>query len=241
MKKFFLVLLLGFMGTSGLVLNAKAIDSFEKAKKVLPTIFANHQTTFYCGCPYYKEGGKLLVGDCPDYTPRNAFTKTGKVNERAKRIEWEHIMPAENFGRGLTCWRDGDAQCVDSKGKSFKGRSCCKKVSEKFRKMEADLRNLVPTIGEVNADRSNFRYAQATKNAPMTQYGKCKFEVDFKLKRAYPRDAIKGMIARTYFYMSKTYGVALSDQEKKLMMAWDKTYPMTQSEKDWIKRIQAFQ
>jgi deoxyribonuclease-1 len=27
------------------------------------------------------------------YVPRNELTKKGKENERANRIEWEHIMP----------------------------------------------------------------------------------------------------------------------------------------------------
>ena len=27
------------------------------------------------------------------YIPRNARTKKGKVNQRAKRIEWEHLIP----------------------------------------------------------------------------------------------------------------------------------------------------
>ncbi|XTO84359.1 hypothetical protein J0E88_05230 [Campylobacter coli] len=37
------------------------------------------------------------------YAPRNKYTKKGKINQRAKRIEWEHIMPAQNFGKHLPC------------------------------------------------------------------------------------------------------------------------------------------
>jgi len=28
------------------------------------------------------------------YIPRNKFTKKGKINERANRIEWKHILQA---------------------------------------------------------------------------------------------------------------------------------------------------
>lgn len=38
--------------------------------------------------------------------------------------------------------------------------------------------------------------------------------------------------------MSKTYNVRLSDQERKLMEAWDKQYPMSEKEKafrDFVK------
>ncbi len=63
------------------------------------------------------------------YKPRNERTKKGKVNQRARRIEWEHLIPAENFGRQFSCWREGNPQCVSSKGKAYKGRRCCTKVT----------------------------------------------------------------------------------------------------------------
>ena len=49
---------------------------------------------------------------------------------RANRIEWEHIMPAENFGKHLPCWQNG-------------GRKACEK-DPLFNKMEGDMHNLVP-------------------------------------------------------------------------------------------------
>ncbi len=42
------------------------------------------------------------------YIPIKPFFKSGKVNDRTKNVEWEHIMPAENFGRHLSCWKEGD-------------------------------------------------------------------------------------------------------------------------------------
>ncbi|MCW1533807.1 endonuclease, partial [Campylobacter jejuni] len=50
-------------------------------------------------------------------------------------------------------------------------------------------------------------------------------------KRFYPANYSKGWIARSYLYMSKTYNIRLSDQERKLMEAWDKQYPMDEKEK----------
>lgn len=40
--------------------------------------------------------------------------------KRAKKVEWEHVVPAENFGRAFSEWRDGQEYCVDSKSQSFK-------------------------------------------------------------------------------------------------------------------------
>ena len=95
--------------------------------------------------------------------------------------------------------------------------------------------NLVPAIGELNANRSNFRYGADKPKVGM--YGECKFEVDFDVKRAYVKDDIKGDIARAYLYMSKTYNINLSDQERKMMEAWDKQDPIDEWEIEKNKRI----
>lgn len=202
-----------------------ASDNFNESKKELVKLYeslgSTYQYDFYCNAPFKanKKGKytKFEVVKSDLYTPRNEYTKKGKINQRAKRIEWEHIMPAQNFGKHLPCWREG-------------GRKACQNDSL-FTKMEADKQNLVPAIGEVNGDRSNFRYAEAPLNLEYTQYGNCKVYTDFKAKRFYPANYSKGWIARSYLYMSKTYNIRLSDQERKLMESWDKQYPMSEKER----------
>ncbi len=218
-------------------------ESFSSAKKkLLKKVYYDHQVTFYCQNPYEIKNVKgkektLIIEDKSKYSPRNETTKKGKVNIRAKRVEWEHIIPAENFGRNFSCWRDGNNKCVNKKGKHFKGRKCCKKVSPIFRKMEADMMNLVPAIGEVNADRKNFRYMETSQKLK-GQYGECKFKVDFKGKKAYPANYTKGFIARTYFYFSKKYKMKLSKRDTKMFKVWDKAYPPTKWEKLRQSRIE---
>ena len=48
----------------------------------------------------------------------------------------------------------------------------------------------------------------------------------FKAKKVMPRPSIRGMIAPTYFYMSKRYDLRLSKQDRQLYEAWNKTYPV---------------
>ena len=159
------------------------------------------------------------------YVPRNPITKKGKINERTTRIEWEHIMPAENFGKHLPCWKEG-------------GRKACQS-DPVFTKMEADMMNLVPAVGELNGDRSNYRYGA---NEPKVgQYGRCNFEVDFEANRAYVRPEIRGDIARVYLYMSQKYNINLSKQETQMMEAWNKLDPMDDWEREKIKIVQKYQ
>lgn len=204
---------------------------FSKTKKMLlKQVYKDNKNTFYCNNPYeirVKKGKQkaLIVQDEKFYTPRNRFTKKGKLNQRTLKLEWEHIMPAHNFGRHLPCWKDG-------------GRKACRK-DKTFKRMESDMHNLVPSIGEVNGDRSNYRYGANKPNK--TQYGNCNVQIDFKDKRAYVDDSIKGDIARTYFYMSDKYNVKLSKQERKMLEAWNKLDPVDNWERTKNKRVEKIQ
>ena len=62
-------------------------------------------------------------------------------------LEWEHVVPAYYLGRTRVCWTEGDKQRVNAKGKPFKGRECCARVDNTFKRMEADLHNLTPAVG----------------------------------------------------------------------------------------------
>lgn len=50
--------------------------------------------------------------------------------------------------------------------------------------------------------------------------------VDFKAKVAMPRKRVRGMIARTYLYMSQRYQLRLSRQDRRLYEAWHRAYPV---------------
>jgi len=205
--------------------------SFSKSKKILVNkIYLDNKVTFYCNNPYETKQVKgkyktLIIKDDKYYSPRKPFYKSGKANTRAERVEWEHVMPAHNFGKHLLCWKNG-------------GRKACRKDKE-FKIMESDMHNLVPAIGEVNGNRSNYRYGA---NMPsIGQYGQCNVQVDFKAKRAYVKDDIKGDIARIYFYMSDQYNVHLSKQERKMMEAWNKSDPVSSWEIEKNKRVEKLQ
>ena len=181
------------------------IIKFSKAKRLLVNVYQDHQTTFYCGCDYSKRGKKLIPNlDSCGYEVR-------KQLKRASRIEWEHVVPAWNFGHQMQCWQKG-------------GRKACKK-NKHFAQMEGDMHNLVPSIGEVNGDRSNYRFSEW--NATPTQYGQCDIVIDFKGRKVQPPYNSRGQIARTYLYMADQYSLILSKQDKQLLGAWNRQYPTT--------------
>ena len=105
--------------------------------------------------------------------------------------------------------------------------------------MQADMNNLVPAIGELNGDRSNYRYDFELPQS--NQYGVCEFEVLFKERRARVKKDIRGDIARTYQYMNDRYGMKLSKQEQKKFQAWNNKDPVDAWESERNMRIQKIQ
>lgn len=192
--------------------------NFSKAKKLSVKIYQNHQVAFYSNCTYHMQGKKLVP------SPKTCGYIPRKNLNRGSRIEWEHIVPASHFGQQLQCWQNG-------------GRRNCKKISKKFRLMEADLMNLVPTIGELNADRSNFRLGMIS--GEKRAYGKVDFEVDFKRRIAEPRKEIRGDIARIYFYMVDRYKLKISRSQKRLFKVWAKNDPISRWEIEKKKLIKS--
>lgn len=204
-------------------------DSFSQAKKHLREIYADHRETIYCGAKFNADNTVILP---------EGFVTT-KHKKRSKRIEWEHVVPAENFGKVFSEWREGHPNCVDSKGKSFKGRNCAEKMNYEYRLMQADMYNLFPAIGSVNAMRSNFNFTELSADTPNT-FGSCAMKI--QERKVEPPHHIKGIIARTYLYMENAYPrYKISNKMKKMLQVWDKEHPVTEWECIRAKRIEKIQ
>ena len=219
-KYFILLLLFSFPFPTFASQGNETNNSFSKAKKMLEKdIYKTEieRKTLYCKAGF--DGTKKII-----FPP--GFT-TAKYIKRAKKVEWEHVVPAENFGRNFKAWREGDGTCINSKGKTFKGRRCAEKTNQQYRLMQSDMYNLYPAIGAVNASRSNYNFVMlATEKS---SFGSC--EMKIAKRKAEPPKNARGMIARSYLYMHQTYDrYAMSGQQLKLMNAWHKQLPVTQWE-----------
>jgi deoxyribonuclease-1 len=207
-----------------------SIRSFDTSKRHLMNLHLETKQleTFYCGSTF-DEVGRL------DHS-RSGFTFR-RNEQRANRLEWEHIVPAEAFGQSFVEWRDGHPDCIDSKGQPYKGRRCASK-NEQFRLMEADLYNLVPAIGEVNGDRSNYSFAMLSSTK--REYGACEMVIEDQ--KAQPPRHRFGDIARIYMYMQAAYGRdIISNKNAKLFESWHKMDPVDQWECERGRRLAKIQ
>ena len=90
------------------------IASFSRAKPYLAGVFAADPVTVYSRCRYQEK--QVNYASCT-YRP-------GEQGARAARIEWEHVVPAEAFGRSFVAWREGHPRGMYRHGKPFRGRYC---------------------------------------------------------------------------------------------------------------------
>jgi deoxyribonuclease I len=199
------------------------VNTFREAKKALQAIHADRPYTLYCSCRYQ---GKTVDHSSCGYVPRRPHGR------RAKKVEWEHVVPAHAFGQAFPEWRQGAPGCKK------KGRKCAQKNPE-YAKMEADLYNLWPEVGELNELRSNFSMAELPDRG--ATFGACTVVIEDR--KFEPMDSAKGIVARTYLYMEQAYpgrGI-ISNKNEKLFEAWDKLYPVTPWECQRAKRIEVVQ
>jgi len=204
-------------------------DSFNKSKKLLMKINAEHPYTIYCGVKFDQKKNLEL----PD-------GMVASVYKTRKKLEFEHVVPAQNLGRAFDEWRNGHPQCVDRKGNAFKGRNCAEKMNKEYRYMAADMFNLQPSWGAVNAARQNYNFTMLPSTP--SSFGACDFRVDSKDRKVQPPEISRGIIARTYMYMDSVYPkFQMSKQQVQLMNAWDKQYPVKANECRVAKEISAIQ
>ena len=209
LKKLLVALISLGMGLN--LASADDIQSFREAKREMPKIFKqlDNPQTLYCGCDitFPKKGYMVNLKSCGYKIRKNA--------SRAKRIEAEHIVSAWEFAHQRQCWING-------------GRKNCERNDNLFKTMEGDLHNLYPAVGEINGDRSNYRFAKVVRGPK--NYGQCEMIIDRKRQLVNPPIRARGIIARAYLYMQDRYRLKLSSQQQSLFNEWNRAYKVTPNE-----------
>jgi len=121
-------------------------------------------------------------------------------------LQVEHVLPAS--------WMKEAAGCA---GRS---RKQCRRESDRFNFMEADLHNLWPAIAQANQDRSNYQFAIIGPDTMDAWQGHCDFEVDENARTVEPAPNIRGEIARMVLYMVQEYDIVLPSGQFELMVGW---------------------
>ena len=210
-------------------------ESFTKVKKLLLNqVYDTHRVTFYCGCTFSKN--------------KKVRCKTGE-GKRATVIEWEHVVPASQFGKTFDSWKSHTSwgckvpevirKMLSVKCRKLSSRQNARRVSEQYRLMESDMYNLVPAIGYINQKRSNYPYGMIP--GEKRAFGRCDFELENR--KVEPAPYVRGDIARTYLYMNDAYPGRniLSDKEQKIFSEWAEADPVDEWECERCRKIEGLQ
>ncbi len=194
----------------GAMPQAMALENFETAKKALHAFYKAlpQPETFYCHCPLVRNRRDKFV-PVTEECAGGQFAYPRSDEDRAYRMEVEHIVPAWEFGHQLQCWKEG-------------GRSKCQAISAAFNEMEGDLWDLVYANGAVNKARSYYRFSEW--NARKGTFGACPMVVDAHFRQVQPPEYTRGLIARTYLYIADKYRLSLNARQRSIFKVWDKKY-----------------
>jgi len=191
-------------------------------------VYFDHQETIYCGAQFDSKKAITL----PEGYASNKYIKRSTI------VEAEHVVAAKDFGKSFVEWIEGSSVCIDYKGEEYSGRRCANKANREYRLMQADLYNLYPAIGSVNALRSNYNFTLLPGEE--SDFGSCQMKI--ANRKAEPPIEAPGRIARTYLHMEQTYDrYTMSQDQRKLMLAWNKMHPISEWECERASRIEAIQ
>jgi deoxyribonuclease-1 len=125
------------------------------------------------------------------------------------------------------------------KAEGCRSRKQCRKTSQRFNRIEADLHNLYPALSHINEARSSYPFGDI--RGERRQFGRCDFELDLRSRKVEPRVASRGNIARAMFYMQDTYGLQIFKRQGEMLKQWNRLDPPDDAERqrnDRIARIQ---
>ncbi len=206
--------------------------TFSSAKRALyQKVYGNQGFTIYTNCAWKRKKVDLQSCNLDHAFPR-------KQQKRAHRIEAEHLFPASWLFKMNGQWRN----CVKQAKRLRKSaRKYCRKHDSSYQRAHNDLINLRPSVGQINADRSNKPYSdQLSGEKKKTFRGRNKTMI-ITSRVAIPPASIRGDIARVGFYMMKHYRLRLNDRTVTMLKTWAENDPVSASEIRLNQRIKAVQ
>lgn len=206
-------------------------SSFEEAKVVLyEQVYRGkrERVEIYCGCAF---------GHDRRIDPSSCGVGGKELGQGSDRIWIEHALPVSWAQFHFACYREGTRSEGGRRDEDESPRAYCGRVDAGFALMEADLHNLWPSVGSINKIRGASAYGMVAGEP--REYGSCDFEKADK--RAEPREAVRGDLARSVLYMRDRYKVRISERDQKVLEAWDRQDPVDEWEIERNRRIRSIQ
>lgn len=165
-------------GSSNNATSGISITSWNQAKRAAVGIYKGREITVYCDCAYTSGGSGGMSGTI--HHDSCGYSGPDVHSARADRMEWEHVVPASTLRGDHPVWQAD-------------GRSACERDIDCGAAL-FDLHNLAPSVGQVNAIRSNKPFQILGES--IHSFGDCPIKTtrdEFE-----PPDCLKGDVARIH-------------------------------------------
>lgn len=193
-----------------------------------------YESTVYCSCPYADKVVDLASCQGGPLTPR-----AGTGEARYLRTEAEHMVPANVIcGKepGWTGIPEVPLFCTDRTKPIEAGRACASLIAPcSF--AYTDLHNLWPSVGGLNADRSDRPYVESIPGEERLYGQYCDFEVQFgadDLTGVELPAKVTGLAGRVSLYMYESYktqlNIGFSSVQVAMFKRWNCLHRPTQQE-----------
>ena len=187
---------------------SSSMVSLEVAKKEIKQVYldSGQTKTLHCGCFFDKQ--KQVYPNSCDITSSKLPTNDKKII-----LRWVHAMPLSAFAGSMNCWNH--LICTKSNGSMFKGANCCGTISPKFKSMESDMHNLIPSDDWSMGTDNN-----SSKSVSFGGVGEYKMCCNEGVIPNDPTAKARGNLARAYFYMSFLYRIQIQNTLEENLRAW---------------------
>ena len=118
-------------------------------------------------------------------------------------------------------------------------RDLCRRYSDLFNQIEADMHNMYPSRRDLNYERGSLSFG--TVQGEEREYDDVDFEVDLRKRIIEPTQESRGNIARAMLYMEDAYELKIFSKQRKLLKAWHSQDLPTERERrrnDLIEQVQ---
>jgi deoxyribonuclease-1 len=138
----------------------------------------------------YGKGGKTLYS-------REAISKNVK-----RLINVEHVFPMS--------WAANTVGCGD--------RDQCRRYSDRFNQIEADMHNMYPSRRDLNYERGSLSFGIV--KGEERNYDDFDFEIDLRKRIIEPTLESRGNIARSMLYMADAYDLKIFSKQFRMLKSW---------------------
>lgn len=138
-------------------------------------------------------------------------------------VNIEHIYPMSWVTHAVGC---GD-------------RDTCRRYSDLFNQIEADIHNMYPARKDLNYIRSSLSFGMV--DGEERKFNDFDFEVDLQKRVIEPTIASRGNIARAMFYMVDAYDLTIFKRQRDLLQTWHEQDPPSKRERQRNDLIEAVQ